>query len=159
MNTPAPTFALRGEHLCSMYATLQAPAEVIGPVQDGIRINFYVTGGEIRGPRLQGRLRTVGGDWFLLRRDGIGQLDVQLTVETADGALVEVRYAGLGDFGVDSYEGFLRGELPRSVPLHTAPRFRTAHPDYQWLHRLCCVGVGAVDLERSEVRYDIYALG
>ena len=156
--TAVPTFPLRGEHLGALFATLQAPPEVLGAVADGVRANFYVTGGEFRGPRLQGRLRAVGDDRFLLRRDGIGQLDVQLMLDTDDGALIEIRYDGLGDLGVDGYERFLRGELPALLPLHTTPRFRTAHPDYQWLNRLACVGVGAADLQRFEVRYDLYAL-
>ncbi len=157
MSAPSP-FALKSEHLCSLLATLQAPPEVIGPVPGGVRANFYVTGGEVKGPRLNGKLRAVGGDWFLLRSDGVGELDVQLTLETGDGALIEVRYHGRGDFGAEGYARFLKGELPPSVPLHTAPRFRTAHPGYQWLHRPMCVGVGVADLQRFEVRYDIYAL-
>ncbi|WP_162932184.1 DUF3237 domain-containing protein [Solimonas sp. K1W22B-7] len=151
--------SLRGERLMTIDATLQAPPEVIGPVPEGIRVNFFVTGGSFEGPRLRGRLRTVGQDAFLLRRDGMGQLEVLLTLETDDGALVEARYDGIGDFGEGSYEGFLRGELPERASLHTFPRLRTAHPSYQWLQRLACVGVGSVDLLRSEVRYEIYSLG
>lgn len=151
--------SLRGERLLTINATLQAPPEVIGPVPEGIRVNFYVTGGTFEGPRLRGRVRGVGQDAFLLRRDGIGQLEVLLTLETDDGALIEARYDGLGDFGEDGYEGFLRGELPARVGLHTFPRLRTAHPEYQWLQRFACVGVGIADLQRSEVRYEVYALG
>ncbi len=151
--------SLRGERLFTMDATLRAPPEVIGPVQEGIRVNFHVTGGRFEGPRLQGKLRAVGQDAFLLRRDGMGLLEVLLTLETDDGALIEARYDGLGDFGAGAYEGFLRGEVPPSAELHTFPRLRTAHPDYQWLQRLACVGRGQVDLLRSTVRYEVYALG
>lgn len=34
--------------------------EVIGPVPEGIRVNFYNTGGEVSGPRIRGKLRPVG---------------------------------------------------------------------------------------------------
>lgn len=154
----AVRFELKGEHLGTLYATLQAPPEVLGPVPDGVRANFYVTGGEINGPRLRGRLRPVGDDRFLLRRDGVGQLDVQLMLDTDDGALIEIRYEGLTEFGADGYERFLQGQLPPRLALRTMPRFRTAHPDYQWLHRLACVGIGTADLQTFEVRYDLYAL-
>ena len=30
------------EHICSYTATLAAPPEIIGPVPEGIRANFYV---------------------------------------------------------------------------------------------------------------------
>lgn len=153
-----PSLALRGAHLMALHATLQSPPEVIGPVPEGIRVNFFVTGGRFEGARLRGKVRSAGQDAFLLRRDGMGQLEVLLTLETEDGALIEARYDGLSDFGEGAYEGFLRGQLPREVGLHTFPRLRTTHPDYQWLQRLACVGVGRADLQRSEVRYEVYAL-
>jgi Protein of unknown function (DUF3237) len=46
-----------------------------------IQLNFYVTAGEVSGPKMRGRLRTVGGDWLLLRPDGVGLLDVRATME------------------------------------------------------------------------------
>ena len=95
------------DHLFSYSVTLQGPPEVIGPVPEGVRVNFYVTGGEVTGPRIHGRLRPVGGDWLTLRRDGIGMLDVRATLETHDGAVVDVSYRGSGDLGLDGYESFL----------------------------------------------------
>jgi hypothetical protein len=151
-------FEYKMEHLFSYSASLQAPPEVIGPVQEGIRVNFYITGGVIRGQRLNGRMRAVGADCFLVRRDGVGQLDVRTTIETDDGALIDVAYQGIGDLGADGYDKFLRGELPKRLPLRTGPKLRTAHPAYQWLQRLHCVAVGEADLERFEVAYDVYAV-
>ena len=151
-------FDYRMEHLFSYTATLQSPVEAIGPVPEGIRVNFYITGGIIHGDRLNGRIRPVGVDSFLVRRDGIGMLDVRTTFETADGALIDVAYRGIGDLGNDGYEKFLRGELPKKLSLRTGPSMRTAHPDYQWVHRLHCMAVGEVDLERFEVSYDVYAV-
>lgn len=63
-------FEYRLEHIFSYSATLKNPPEVIGPVPGGIRANFYITGGEISGPRLRGTLRPVGGDWLTVRPDG-----------------------------------------------------------------------------------------
>ncbi len=149
-----PTPAL--EHLFSYTAMLQAPAEVIGVVPEGVRVNFYVTGGELTGPRVRGRLRPVGGDWLTLRRDGVGVLDVRATIETDDGALIDLSYRGIGDLGADGYEKFLRGEVPERVLLRTAPVLRTAYPAYHWLHRVFTVALGEVDFDRSIVRYDVY---
>jgi hypothetical protein len=39
------------ELLFSYTVTLKMPPEVIGPVAEGIRVNFYLDGGEISGPR------------------------------------------------------------------------------------------------------------
>lgn len=151
-------FKLDAEHLFTYSATLQAPPESIGPVPEGIRATFYVTGGELLGPKLRGRVRPVGADWGLMRRDGVFTLDVRATLETDDGALIYAHYHGLGDMGADGYEKFAAGALPPRLPLRTTPVFRTAHPQYQWLHRLLCVGIGEANLETFTVQYDVYAL-
>jgi len=145
------------DYLCSYQAQLQAP-EVIGAVPGGVRVNFYVTGGVVDGPRLRGRLLPVGGDWMTVREDGIGLLDVRATIETHDGALIDLRYEGVGDLGVEGQQRFLRGELPDTLSLRTVPRMRTAHPDYLWLNRLQLLNVGVADLKTFEVRYDVYAV-
>ncbi len=145
------------EHILSYSVTLDPP-EVIGPVPEGIRANFYATGGEVKGPKVYGKFRPVGGDWLTLRTDGVGILDVRATIETGEEALIYVSYTGVGDLGEDGYERFLRGELPSIVPLRVVPRFLSAHPDYQWLNRLQCLGIGQANLESLEVGYDVYAM-
>jgi hypothetical protein len=145
------------EHIFSYWATVTAP-EVIGPLAEGVRINVYVTDGEVSGPKMRGRLRPVGGDWLTLRPDGIGVLDVRATIELEDGALIYTTYGGVADLGPDGYDRFLKGTPPAVVPLRIAPRYATAHPDYLWINRLQCVGVGEVDMQRMKVSYDIYAL-
>lgn len=151
-------YPLNSLHLFAYTATLQAPPEVIGPVPEGIRSTFYITGGVLLGPRLKGKMLGTGADWALIRRDGLLELDVRGTLQTEDGALIYVRYTGLGDLGVQGYAQFLAGELPQRLRLTTTPVFRTAHPDYQWLHRAVCVGVGEADLKQFTVSYDVYAL-
>lgn len=151
-------FKLDAEHLFAYHATLKAPPETIGPVPEGVRATFYITGGEATGPKLHGKLLGVGADWALMRRDGVIQLDVRGTMETQDGALIYVHYSGLGDMGADGHDQFIAGKLPARLPLRTTPVFRTAHPQYQWLHRRVCVGIGEADLEKFTVSYDVYAL-
>lgn len=107
---------------------------------------------------MRGRLRTVGGDWLLLRTDGVGLLDVRATMELDDGALIYTTYGGVVDLGADGYGQFLKGVLPPRLNLRIAPRYHTGHPDYLWLNRLQCVGVGVFDVPQSKVSYDIYAM-
>ena len=146
------------EYLCSYTGTLVNPPEIIGPVPEGIRVNFYSTGGEISGPRIRGQVRPVGGDWVTVRQDGVAYLDVRTTFETYDGALILVTYLGVVDFGEDGYDRFRRGEIPPVVRLRTAPRFVTSHPEYLWLNRLFCVGVGEYRASSDEARYDVYVV-
>ena len=88
----------------------------------------------------------------------MGILDVRVTIETREEALIYITYTGVGDVGEDGYERFLRGEPPPTIPLRMVPRVQTTHPDFQWLNRLQCLGIGEVDTERLEVSYDVYAV-
>lgn len=144
-------------HVTSYKATLSEP-EVIGPVAEGLRLNVYVTGGEVLGPKVKGRILPVGADWLTVRTDGIGVLDVRATMETEDGALIYTYYKGIAELGPDGYRNFLEGAPPpaEGVDLRIRPTYQTAHPAYQWLNRAFCVGIGKAFLAKGEVSYDIY---
>ena len=144
------------EYLFSYNVGLRMPPEVIGEVPEGIRINIYLTGGDISGPRLNGKVEPVGADWLLLRRDGTGVVDVRTTFTTNDGALIYASYLGILDTGEDGYQRFLEGHLPPTIPIRTAPRLQTAHPNYIWLNRLQCYSIGNVDMAASRVSYDVF---
>jgi hypothetical protein len=146
------------EHIFSFRAVAEGAPDVIGPVPEGIRINFINTGGEVTGPRLRGKVRATGGDWLTVRRDGVGLVDARVTLETHDGALILATYNGVIDFGEDGYGLFQRGELPEVAQIRTAPRFATGHPGYQWLNRLQCVGIGEYLRAKKTASYDVYAV-
>jgi hypothetical protein len=147
------------EHLFSYRLGLHLPPEVIGPTPEGLRVNFYLAGGEISGPRLRGRIRPVGADWLLVRPDGVGILDLRTTYETEDGAVIHAPFSAVIDLGEDGYNALLRGELaPDGTPFRSVPRYLTAHPDYAWLNRLQCLGIGQVFPTRAEARCDVYAV-
>jgi len=100
-------------------ATL-APPEVIETHGRGIRVNLRH---RRRGlwPKMRGRLRTVGGDWLLLRPDGVGLLDVRATMELDNGALIYTTYGGRGGFGTGRLQPLLKGILP---PARTCESFQ-----------------------------------
>jgi hypothetical protein len=145
------------EYVMSYTATLKEP-EVIGPLPEGLRLNFYVTGGEVIGPKIKGRVLPVGGDWLTIRSDGVGILDVRATVLTDDGALIYLDYTGALDAGPDGHAKALAGTLPDTLPLKVVSRVRTVHPEYLWLNRLQFVQFGEAVLSKLMVRYDVYAL-
>ena len=153
-------YAMEMEHVTSYRATLAEP-EVIGPVPEGLRINFHVTGGELHGPRIHGVLRPVGADWMLVRPDGVGILDVRATLETGDGAVIYMSYAGVAEFGEEGYQNLLNGapSPTEGYDLKIRPTYQTSHPDYLWLNRAFCVGVGKAFPQKREVSYDVYRLG
>lgn len=140
------------------FAGLLEPPQPIGPGPGGLRLIFPVVSGEVDGPRLRGKVLPGGADWLTGRRDGVGILDVRMTIESHDGALIYCAYTGVGDMGEDGYEKALRGELPAVLKLRTMPRFETAHPTYEWMNRIQCVGIGEAVPAELKVGYDVYAI-
>lgn len=151
-------FDYKLEYLFSYGASGGARPQIIGPTAEGIRAIFPIAGGEVDGPRLRGKVLPGGGDWLSLRTDGVAVLDVRITLESHDGALIYVSYGGVGDFGADGYAKFLKGELPPTLRIRATPRFQTGDPRYAWLNRLQCLAIGEADFTRPRIAYDLYAV-
>ena len=73
------------EPLMTLHADLKAPLE-IGNGPYGARTVFDVTGGAFEGQRISGKVLPSGADWILFDSDGVGHLDVRITLETQDRA-------------------------------------------------------------------------
>ena len=84
--------------------------------------------------------------------------DKTLTVETDDHALVSLRHTGTVDYGHDWVDWLRTGRWPAALPVRKEIRLLTAHPRYQWLNRLQCIGVGEVRPRESFYAYDMYAV-
>jgi hypothetical protein len=151
----APRYQWASEFLGAFTVELDKPPESFGPGPDGLRITYYIRSGEIRGPKLNGRIR--GGDWMVFRPDGVGVAESRITYEMDDGARLLSRYYGILDLGPD-YQRALRGELDPVPPLVLAPQFITSHPNWLWLNRLQCLAVGRATMADLMVRLDIYAI-
>jgi hypothetical protein len=85
---------LRSDFLCRLTGRVAQPRE-IGETPRGNRRFFAVTGGSFEGPRLRGEVLPEGGDWLLVRSDGVVELDVRATLRTHDGALIYLRHRGI----------------------------------------------------------------
>ena len=144
------------EYICSL--TIALRREMIGPLAEGIRVNYHITGGEVDGPKLHGKFRAGGADFVTMRRDGVGLLDVRATIETHDGAVIYMVGSGRTYTSEDTYERATKGELPPTIPLRAALYFATAHPNYLWVNRLLFVEIGEQVRARDEVHVDLYAL-
>ena len=147
----------RMEHIFTLDATVEAP-EVIGPVADGLRLNAYISGGSLSGPRLNGTLRPVGADWLRVRTDGVGLVDARTTFELDDGALIYAQYTGVCDLGEAAYESLLAGRFPGPATVRAAGKLHCAAPAHGWINRHQFVVIGAGDFGELRVRHDFYAL-
>ena len=104
--------------------------EEIGSTPQGTLTIFPVTGGSFEGERLRGKVLAGGGDWVTADVNGTFTLDLRVTLETDDGALIHMTFTGVRD---DANHYF-----------RTVPRFETAVPKYAFLNRLVAVGIGEI---------------
>ena len=116
-------------------------AQKIGAVPHGTRVTAPVVSGSFEGPRLRGVVLPGGGDWTLLRSDGVLELDLRLTLATDDGALIHLSSFGLRHGPPEVIAALGRGERvdPTAYYFRTTPRFETGHPKYAFLNRLVAV--------------------
>jgi hypothetical protein len=105
-----------------------AATEMIGATPHGTRVIFPITGGTFEGERLRGTVLGGGADWVSGYSDGTFELDLRVTLETDDGALIHMTFTGVRDDGRRYFR--------------TLPRFETAAPKYAFLNRLLAVGTG-----------------
>src|SRR5437879_7940148 len=121
-------------------------AQKIGAVPHGTRATVPISGGRFEGPRLRGRVVPGGGDWLLLRSDGVLELDLRITLETDDHALIYMTFQGLRHGPPDVIAALGRGEVvdPARYYFRTLPRFETSAARYAYLNRIITVGVGEV---------------
>ncbi|HEX4473636.1 MAG TPA: DUF3237 domain-containing protein [Polyangiaceae bacterium] len=129
--------------LMVLQVTVGTPQK-IGAVPHGTRATAPIVGGSFEGPRLRGRVLTGGGDWTLLRSDGVLELDLRVTLETDDGALIHLASFGLRHGPPEVLAALARGETvdPASYYFRTTPRFETGHAKYAFLNRLLAVSTG-----------------
>src|SRR3954454_6154142 len=120
---------MRSRHLITLRLDTAA-TEDIGTTPRGTLSVFPVTGGSFDGDRLRGRVLAGGGDWVTTRADGVIEVDLRVTLETDDRALIHMTFSGVRD---DGHQYF-----------RTLPRFETAAPQYAFLNRLLAVGIGEI---------------
>jgi len=142
--------------LLMMLQVKVAGAQKIGPVPRGTRLTAPITDGHFEGPRLRGKVLPGGGDWTLLRGDGVLELDLRLTLETDDGALIHMTSFGVRHGPPEVLAALTRGERvdPSTYYFRTTPRFETANPKYAFLNRLLAVSSG--DRRAEGPIYTIY---
>ena len=120
------------------------PSQRLGSVPHGTRSIVPVTGGDFDGPQLRGKILPGGGDWLLLRSDGVLELDLRITLETDDHALIYMTFQGLRHGPPEVIAALGRGEVvdPASYYFRTLPRFETSSERYAFLNRIIAIGVG-----------------
>jgi glucuronate isomerase len=107
-----------------------AATETIGTTPHGTLSIFPIVGGSFEGERLRGNVLAGGADWVTATSDGVLELDLRITLQTDDGALIYMTFTGVRD---DAHQYF-----------RTVPRFETVAPQYAFLNRLLAIGIGEI---------------
>lgn len=141
------------EPLCTFQATLKDPVEV-GQGPFGARVIYDVTGGSFEGPKLRGKVLSSGGDWILFGPDGVGRLDVRVTLETDDGARIYVQYYGINVMNEKVTKALEAGSGTEFGDNYfmTQPRFETGDERYAWLNQIVAVAEGRLLPKAVEYR-------
>jgi hypothetical protein len=132
--------------------------EFVGETPEGVRIDYLGKGGKVDGPRIKGKLLPGSADHLFVRPDGVGVIRVRAVIETNDGAMFEVEYGGHLELGEDGYERARANDPPPFPTMVVSLRVLTGHPNYQWLNRAQCLGVGRICLPESRLEFALYSV-
>jgi len=134
---------MQSRFLMTLQVSLASPHRV-GAVPHGTRVIVPIASGQFEGPRLRGKVLPGGGDWTLLRADGVLELALRLTLETDDGALIDMTSFGIRHGPPGVIAALAGGERvdPATYYFRTTARFETAQPEYAFLNRLLAVSTG-----------------
>jgi len=117
-----------------------------GPM--GTRIVATVADVTWSGDRVNATLVSpAAADWLTMGPDrSYGTLDVRMTLETDDDAIIHIEYQGRIDLG--------------SGKAVSAPLFQTGAEQYEWLNRVQAIGIGQNRLPTDEapgqITYDLF---
>lgn len=148
---------LDSEYLMTLHAAMDPPQQI----DETLRI-FPVSGGWVKGPKINATIIQPAGDWLTFLPNGSGRIDVRLTLKTDDAALIYVSYNGVIRQSQAARERLGRGETITSNDSYgmTAPTFRTSHANYAWLNAVQSVGK-VLELKMgngSYIKYDVFAV-
>lgn len=130
-------------HVCDLSVAVAQPLS-IGDIGTGERRVVEITGGEVTGPRLSGRVLPGGADVQIIRPGGETELAARYVIEAGDGALIYVENIGLRNGPPEAMDRLRRGEPvdPGLIYFCSTPRFETAAPAHRWLMRRVFVAMG-----------------
>jgi hypothetical protein len=125
--------------LCTLTVSL-APTVTVSPSL----VIGEVTAARAEGERLNASLKgAAAADWLQVSPEGYGTLDVKLTLETDDGALIHATYSGRLQFA--------------TMSVYAAPLFHTGDERYLWLNQIQAASKGTFQPDGTLI-YEIFEL-
>lgn len=125
--------------LCTLTVTLAESINVSSSL-----VIAEVTAARAEGERFRANLKgSAAADWLQVSPDGYGTLDVKITLETDDGAIVHATYSGRLQFD--------------TMTVYAAPLFSTGDERYAWLNRIQAASKGTFQPDGTLV-YEMFEL-
>ncbi|NGQ96815.1 DUF3237 domain-containing protein [Brevibacillus sp. SYP-B805] len=114
------------------------PPVDLGVTPAGHRLMVELAEVVLQGERIRAKKRedVAAANWLDITPDKTALVDIRVTVETEDGALIYMQYQGRRDF-THVYEGV-------DAPVYITPYFETSDERYAWLNKIVAVGKGTV---------------
>jgi Protein of unknown function (DUF3237) len=121
-----------------------------GDVGYGVRRIIPITGGDVRGENLNGKVCPFGADFQIIRPNELIELEAKYAIETDDGAVIYVENKGLRFGPIELLLQLKRGEPvdPRLIYFRTVPKFETGAEKYRWLMESLFIGSAARHADR-----------
>lgn len=143
--------------LFRLSAQVAAPQTVAGGPY-GERRFIAVTGGSFSGERISGQVLSGGADCQLIRPDGVAELDVRVTLEADDGAIILMKGLGIRHASSDVMRRIASGERVDRTEYYFRESILFEAPDgpHAWLNRLIAVGMG--ERLADEVLIDVFEI-
>jgi hypothetical protein len=134
------------------------PVRQLGMGRMGQRRIVPIIGGRVSGPRLNGKILPGGADWLSVSHEGVSVLDARYSLETDDGAIIEINDQGFRHGPEAVIKSLVAGEAvpPEAYYMRSSIRLETGHPAYSFINRLVFVGTGAKTA--GGVQIDIYSV-
>lgn len=113
-----------------------------------------ITGGTVRGPRLDGVVLAGGGDWSV-QRGGTTELDARYLLRADDGAVIDIHNRGYYRASAEVEARVAAGEQVDEALYYfrTAPRFQTDAPQHRWLAENQFVGLARDEEGQIRIRF------
>jgi hypothetical protein len=121
-----------------------------GELGHGVRRIIPITGGEVRGENINGKVCAFGADFQIIRPNELIELEARYAFETDDGAVIYVENRGMRFGPVELLQKLKRGEPvdPKLIYFRTVPRFETGSEKYRWLMQNLFIGSAARHADR-----------